>query len=223
VNDTDIAGTMLTLREGTAEHHRRAEQHPFQQQLVRGALPRELYVRWLGQMLQVHAALEGHLDRFVARHPQFKSVFNDERRKTAALHRDLAYFGSDAPQAPLPAARGLMDRMDRLAAAQPVALLGILYVLEGSTNGSKFIARRVRPAYELPATGEGSAYLDPYGDLQPARWQEWKAAMDAQGLSAAEVEPLTLAAQETFDAVHDLGGELLVPTAWPAATGSTGQ
>ena len=79
--------------------------------------------------------------------------------------------------------------MDRLASEQPMALLGILYVLEGSTNGSKFIARKVRPAYELPATGEGSAYLDPYGDVQPARWQEFKAAMDALNLPAADVAP----------------------------------
>ena len=209
MNTADSAGTMLTLRESTAEHHRRAEQHPFQQQMVRGTLPRALYVRWIGQMLQMHAALEAHLDRLVIRHPQFTSVFNDERRKVSALRADLAFFGAAADHAPLPAAREFLDEMDRLAAHQPLALLGILYVLEGSTNGSKFIARRVRPAYELPATGEGSAYLDPYGDLQPVRWQEWKAAMDALGLPAADVESLTLAAQQTFDAVRQLGAELL--------------
>ena len=110
--------------------------------------------------------------------------------------------------------------MDRLASEQPMALLGILYVLEGSTNGSKFIARKVRPAYELPATGEGAAYLDPYGDVQPARWQEFKAAMDALNLPAADVAPMVVAAQETFDSIRELGAELLVS---PAATGSTGR
>lgn len=209
MNAADTAGTMLTLRESTASHHRRAEQHPFQRQMVQGALPRELYVQWLGQMHLVHAALEAHLDRLVARHPEFKPIFNDERRKVAALRRDIAYFGAPQNSAALPAAREFMDRMDRLAVAAPTALLGVLYVLEGSTNGSKFIARRVRPAYDLPATGEGSAYLDPYGDLQPVRWQEWKAAMDALGLPEAEVAQLTLAAQQTFDAVRELGAELL--------------
>lgn len=209
MNTADGAGTMLTLRESTAEHHRRAEQHPFQQQMVRGTLPRAMYVRWLGQMLQLHSALEAHLDRLVARHPQLKSVFNDERRKASALRADLAFFGGAADQAPLPAARAFLNELDRLAAHQPLALLGVLYVLEGSTNGSKYIARRVRPAYQLPATGEGSAYLDPYGDLQPVRWQEWKAAVDALVLPAADVHLLTLAAQQTFDAVRQLGAELL--------------
>jgi heme oxygenase len=200
---------MLILRESTAGHHRRAEQHPFQQQMVRGTLPRVRYIHWLAQMLHIHTALESHLDQLVTRNLQLKAVFDDGRRRVDALRRDLSYFGAPADPPPLPAARSLMARMDQLATDHPLALLGILYVLEGSTNGSKFIARRARPTYELPATGEGAAYLDPYGNLQPARWQDFKAAMDALDLSAAEVAHLTLAAQETFDAIRELGAELL--------------
>jgi heme oxygenase len=209
----ESAGTMLALRESTATHHRRAEQHEFQQQLVRGTLPRPLYLRWLAQMLHIHAALEGHLDRLVTRNPQLKSVYDDGRGKVAPLQKDLAFLGAAADQPALPAALGLMTRMDALATSHPMALLGVLYVLEGSTNGSKFIARRVRPAYELPASGEGSAYLDPYGDLQPARWQEFKAAMDALNLPADDVHANILAAQQTFDAIRELGAELLEPAA----------
>ena len=204
---------MLTLRESTASHHRLAEQHEFQQQFVRGTLPRPLYLRWLGQMLHIHVALEAHLDRLVARNPQLKSVFDDGRRRVAPLEKDLVFLGSTMDQPALPVARAMMARMEILATAQPLALLGILYVLEGSTNGSKFIARKVRPAYELPATGEGSAYLDPYGDVQPVRWQEFKAAMDALRLPAAEVEPIVLAAQQTFDSIRELGAELLATRA----------
>ncbi len=218
--NTETAGTMLTLRESTASHHRRAEQHEFQQQFVRGTLPRPLYLHWLAQLLHIHAALEAHLDRLVTRNPQLKTVFDDGRRKVGPLRKDLAYLGASADEPALPAALALVARMDRLASEQPMALLGILYVLEGSTNGSKFIARKVRPAYELPATGEGAAYLDPYGDVQPARWQEFKAAVDALNLPATDVAPMVVAAQETFDSIRELGAELLVS---PAATGSTGR
>jgi heme oxygenase len=214
--NTDAAGTMLTLRESTASHHRRAEQHEFQQQFVRGTLPRPLYLGWLEQLLHVHSALEGHLDRLVARNPRLKSVFDDGRRKVAPLRKDLAFLGSTAHQPALPAARAMVERMEQLATEQPMALLGILYVLEGSTNGSKFIARKVRPAYELPPTGEGSAYLDPYGDMQPARWQEFKAAVDALELPGAEVEQMVLAAQWTFDSIRELGAELLATSATAA-------
>ncbi len=207
--NTDSSGTMLTLREGTASHHRRAEQHEFQQQFVRGTLPRALYLSWLGQMLHVHATLEAHLDRLVARNPQFKTLFDDTRRKVGPLRNDLAYLGAGTDAPTLPAARAMMAWMDALADSRPASLLGVFYVLEGSTNGSKFIARKVRPAYELPASGEGSAYLDPYGDLQPARWQEFKAAMDALNLPASDVDPIVAAAQQTFDMVRELGAELL--------------
>jgi heme oxygenase len=210
---TNTSGTMLTLRESTAGHHRRAEQHEFQQQFVRGTLPRALYVRWLGQMLHVHAALEAHLDRLVARNLQLKSVFDDSRRKADPLRKDLAFLGAATDQPALPTALAMMAWMDTLAETHPLAVLGVLYVLEGSTNGSKFIARKVRPAYELPANGEGSAYLDPYGDVQPVRWQEFKTAMDALNLPASDVEPIVAAAQQTFDSIRELGAELLASQA----------
>ncbi len=204
---------MLTLREATASHHRRAEQHEFQQRFVRGTLPRALYVGWLGQLIHVHSALESHLERLVAGHPRLASVFEDSRRKVAPLQRDLAYLGAAPGQPPLPAARAMIDWMDTLAASEPLALLGVFYVLEGSTNGSKFIARKVRPAYDLPSSGEGSAYLDPYGEAQPARWREFKTAMDALNLPARDVEPIVAAAQHTFDAIRELGAELLATEA----------
>jgi len=204
---------MLTLREATATHHRRAEQHEFQREFVRGTLPRGLYLRWLGQLLHIHAALESHLDRLVAGHPQFRAVFDDTRRKVDPLRKDLAFLGAAGDQPALPATSAMVAWMDALAETQPLALLGVLYVLEGSTNGSKFIARKVRPAYGLPADGGGTAYLDPYGDAQPTRWQEFKAAMDALQLPANEVEPIVTAAQHTFDSIRELGAQILATNA----------
>jgi heme oxygenase len=204
---------MLTLRESTASHHRRAEQHEFQREFVRGTLPRELYVRWLGQLLQIHTALEAHLDRLVARQPAFQAVFDDTRRKVDPLRKDLAFLEAAADRPALPAAGAMIAWMASLAETRLLALLGVFYVLEGSTNGSKFIARKVRPAYGLPADGSGTAYLDPYGDAQPARWQEFKAAMDALPLPAGELAPIVEAAQHTFDSIRELGAELLATNA----------
>jgi heme oxygenase len=210
---------MLALRNETADHHRRAEQHEFQQQMVRGTLPEPLYIRWLGQMLLVHSALEAHLDRLVTRDPVLGAVFDASRHKAPALRADLRHFKTGEDTTPLPAAKRLIELFDRLSRERPRALLGALYVLEGSTNGSKFIARRVRPAYGLPATGPGSAYLDPYGDLQPVRWQEFKAAMDALDLPADDVAQMTIAAQQTFDAIRELGADLLSVPATAAQPG----
>ncbi len=206
---TPVPGIMATLKAATAEQHRRAERHEFQQMMVRGTLPREVYADWLGQMLHIHRGLEDHLDRLVESHPRVASVFDDDRRKVPFLLDDLAFYQSDGEGEALPAARRFLALLDTLAATTPLALLGVLYVLEGSTNGARFIARRIREAYDLPPDG-GAAFVDPYGEAQPSRWKEFKEAMERLDLSGAETRSVTAAAQETFNAVEALGGDLFV-------------
>lgn len=175
--------------------------------MVRGTLPREAYADWLGQMLHLHRGLEDHLDRLVESHPQAASVFDDDRRKVPFLLDDLAFYQSDGTSEPLPATRRFVALLDTLAATTPLALLGVLYVLEGSTNGARFIARRIREAYELPPEG-GAAFVDPYGEAQPSQWKAFKEAMEQLDLSEADTQVVTVAAQETFNAVEALGSDL---------------
>ncbi|TFG51768.1 MAG: biliverdin-producing heme oxygenase [Gemmatimonadales bacterium] len=200
---------MATLKTATAEHHHRAEKHEFQQMMVRGALSREAYAEWLGQMLLVHRGLEDHLARLVASHPAVGAVCDDNRRKVPFLLDDLAFYQAQADTEPVPATSQFLKDLDSVAASNPLALLGALYVLEGSTNGARFIARRLRTAYDLPADGGGAAYVDPYGDGQPRRWQEFKDEMEKLALTETDVRLITKAAQDTFDAIGAVGGDLL--------------
>ena len=206
------SGVMTTLKTATAEHHHRAEKHEFQQMMVRGALSREAYAEWLGQMLQVHRGLEEHLAKLVASYPAVGAVFDDDRRKVPFLLADLAFYQARADAEPVPATSRFLAYLDTLAADSPLALLGVFYVLEGSTNGARFIARRLRTAYDLPADGGGAAYVDPYGDAQPRRWQEFKDEMEQLALGEADIRIITRAAQETFDAIGAVGGDLLAHT-----------
>jgi len=203
------SGTMLTLRKETAEQHRLAEQQEFQQQMVRGTLPRSDYIRWLGQMLHLHAFLEPQLENLIASQPVLAGLFEEDRRKVPALRRDLAHFGSLAEEPPLPATSALIEEIRRLAALRPLALLGVYYVLEGSTNGSRYIARKIRPAYGLAPGQDGAAFLEPYGEDQPARWAAFKAEMERVPLDAEELRELVAAARMTFDAIRRMGAALV--------------
>jgi heme oxygenase len=205
---TPSDGIMATLKAATAEQHRQAERHEFQQRMVRGSLPREAYAEWLSQMLLIHRALEAHLDRLVEAQPPVASVFDDDRRKVPFLLDDLAFYGAQADGEALPATQRFLSLLARLAETTPLALLGALYVLEGSTNGARFIARRIREAYQLPADA-GAAFVDPYGDAQPKLWRAFKEAMEQLNLSEADTHSITVAAQETFEAVEAVGGDLL--------------
>jgi heme oxygenase len=202
-----IVSAAVALREHTADDHHRAERSDFQRRFVSGRLPRAGYTAWLEQMWWVYRALAAHFagDGVPAPHA---ALFADARDRTPDLAADLAFLGS-APGATraVPATDAFLARIAQWAAVDPPALLGVLYVLEGSTNGSRYIANAVRKAYGLDG-GSGTAFLDPYGEAQPARWKAFKRELDA-AVSAHEVPSLIAAARETFNAVGAMGAELV--------------
>ncbi len=205
-----IATIMERLKGATEDLHRMAEGRDLQRLLVRGTLPRPLYEAYLAQMHLVHAALEDRIREVAAKHPAFV-VLRDYHWRQGQLRADLEFLGGKvAPIEPRPAARALIEHIDREAADCPVALLGMLYVLEGSTNGSKFIARSIGKAYGLSA-GPGLSYLDPHGDLQRDRWLTFKQDMNAVDLSENEKTRIVAAAKVTFQAIADLSDELMEP------------
>jgi len=192
------------LKAGTAEDHHRTEKGDFQRRFASGRLSLELYVAWLEQMLHVYRVLEARLAS-LRTDERFSGFLDEELWRTPQLERDLRHFGRPAGQAPaLPATEALGRRFEEWA-GRP-ALVGGLYVLEGSTNGSRFNARVLRKAYRL-ADGDGTAFLDPYGERQPEKWRAFKAALDT--LPEADVPALVTAARATFVAIQEIGAELL--------------
>ncbi len=203
---------MNRLKSATADLHRNAESSPLQSQLVKGLLPRDGYVSFLRQMYRVHAVLERAIRDHSAEHPGFAAVLRDYHLREPQLREDLVFLGAD-PDAitPASATTAMITDIERAADQQPVALLGMLYVMEGSTNGSKFIAAAIRQAYGL--AGPGTAYLDPHGDLQKERWQAFKRDMDGVGFDEDESLAIINAAMAVFRCLIDLSEELYQPVA----------
>jgi len=189
---------MTRLKEETWGLHTRAEKHPLQASIVRGQLPRAQYAEHLGQMLLVHRALEKHLARLVEMDERVGSVVRSEQFQEPYLLDDLSHFGGSTEPDPLPATLALIDKFHSEASARPLFLLGAHYVLEGSNNGNRFIAKAVRPAYGLEP-GKGDRYLDPYGDEQPAKWGAFKAAMEAAEFSGEDQQTILDGANAMFE------------------------
>lgn len=204
---TETAGgtVMDRLREGTADLHRGAEGSGFQQRMVAGTLSREDYARWLVQMLHVHRALEAPLRTHLGE-PDFVAV-REEQLQEPYLLEDLAALGVE-PDAwpPLPAVAAFVADAAARAQESPLDLLGWHYVLEGSNNGNRFIARRLLPALGLVAGG--GRYLDPYGAEQPVKWAAFKQAMVDREFSAEQSDVLLAAARRMFAVVGELSGQL---------------
>jgi heme oxygenase len=198
------------LRAATATAHTRAERSSFQRALISGRLPLERYVAFLHAMRDVWQALEEVASRVPAGATR-ATLLAPQRFRRREIDRDLAHLRGVVPTAVAPASNAAADafvaRIHALAAVDPLALLGVFYVLEGSTNSGRYIARAMQRAYGL-VDDQGVAFQDPYGDAQPERWAEWKAALD-RTVSISNVPALVDVAAETFDAVGQIGDSVL--------------
>lgn len=200
---------MERLRAETLAEHKAAESHPLQRALAQGTLPRALYVRHLAQLRHVHAALDAALQSLAPVHTGIGTVLRPEHLQTSYLDDDLAYLGATtADRAVVPATVRLVEAITRMAETDPLAILGCHYVLEGSNNGSKFLARVVQRAYNLPP-GRGTRYMDPYGDRQKEVWSQFKLDMNTIGFSTEQADALVAAAKVMFKAMADMGDDLL--------------
>lgn len=221
MNSTGV-GVMARLKQSTREYHEVAENHAFQKALAGGTLPREAYVRYLGQMLLVHSTLEQRLRRHES-DPAWAAVVRHDRFKEPNLRHDLSYFGvNPAEVPPVPATNRLVADLRSLGDDAAGRLLGYFYVLEGSTNGSRFIAKRLRQCYGLTGN-DGVSYLDPYGDAQRQNWEEFRRNMDAVEFEESQIAQLLDGAREMFGAITAISSDLLTyhptnPSAQPSAS-----
>jgi heme oxygenase len=207
--DPAPATTSDRIRQTTLPYHKRAEHADFQQRLVSGKHGPVQYGAWLGQMLLIHRALEQLEDGGVRGEGAMSWPIERSHFKTAELEADLATVGADpAAVTALPATHAFIAQCRAWAAdpAQAWRLLGAWYVLEGATNGGRYIARNVRRGAGIEGAA-GTRYLDPYGETQPQRWQEFKDALNAS-VPAAMVPRVVEAACDTYDAVTAMGAEL---------------
>jgi heme oxygenase len=207
-------GIMDHLRDATRGLHKEAESRPLQRAMARGTLPRASYVMYLAQLRHLHAALEAALeaalDRPGASRAGLSELFTDDRRRVPDLDRDLASFDVDpADVPPLAPTQQFIERIGALLDEDPLALLGPLYVLEGSTNGGRFLARVLERSLRLDG-GTGLSYMDPYGDRQPEMWSSFKQLADAVPLTPAQVDAVTESAGRTFTAIAEIS-DAIVP------------
>jgi len=193
-----------TLREKTKDAHTRAEKHPMQARLVKGEATSAQYAAWLGQMLHLWRALDAAVAKLAARDPRVAAMVKPYHRHAGRVEADLKHLGfAPGDSSPVPAASRFAGWAGVAAANSDPAVIGAWYVLEGSANGGRFIARAVSRALNLPGP-EGLTALDPHGERQREYWQAWRAALDAQPFTPGEREAIIAAADDTFGAVWDL-------------------
>jgi heme oxygenase len=131
--------------------------------------------------LQVHAAAVLPIESWLDYHAAAVVADWPERRRRQSLVVDLAHLGGNA--------RAAADCVPFVSVAEPAAIAGVLYVMEGSRLGGRLIARSLPP--DLPQT-----YLNPPGE-SPS-WPALLARLEEILTDAGKVETAIRAALATF-------------------------
>lgn len=199
---------MARLRDATADLHRHAESRPLQRQMFEGTIARDAFAAYLGQLYLIHSRLESALERAGTRDESLAAIERPERRHAGRLVDDLEHFGV-APDSVVPTTgtERFLAHLEELEGEKPIALLGPFYVLEGSTNGSRVLAKVLARVWRS-ADGRGLSYLDPYGEEQRSRWAAFKREVDALDLGETEQGAVIDAARGAFRAIADISDEV---------------
>ena len=192
-----------SLRTSTRELHSRIEATPFAKALLSKTLNLDAYVGYIRVMAVIHAALEVRLD--ACAHPLVSTVRTEALRRLPELLEDNEIFRwrliPDAPKAVQAALRAASHIMF-LSKENPMAMLGCLYVLGGSTKGAVVLAPLVAQALHL-SPGRGLSYLTRHGGQGPAEWNRTAEILDAVVNDPGQIESIVEAAQVVFQCIYE--------------------
>ncbi len=176
------ANLLRRLKDTTARVHRRVEERV---NVFSAGFDLPRYIGLLRHFYGFWEPIEANLKRL----PELRNpaLALDERLKAHLLEMDLRRFHVDPT---------LVDRCPQLPQLHTSSQgLGCMYVLEGSTLGSKFIARRLAEHLSIDS-GSGAAFFNAYGEETGARWAQFRDILTSHTDSSND--ELVCSAVETF-------------------------
>jgi heme oxygenase len=151
---------------------------------------REEYIEYLQRFLAFQDEAESVLDVALTTETVPDWYF---RRRAHLARTDLETLG--APERHFPHSSG---RLPSITCAEDV--LGIVYVLEGSTLGGAYLLKQLAPL-GITAT-HGGSYLASYGSDRGKMWQRFLFTLEGAHLREARAESIASAAIATFAAAR---------------------
>lgn len=162
-NMTNNSDFLKRLKEETDQVHKNAHELDFFKALISKKLPLKSYTGQLRVLSIIFATLEAEL---VKKLPQFE-IFqkNGYKDKLPYLLDDLQFLTDEIDEVIKPSVQKALMMADDiiiLSQTNPIALLGYLYVLEGSLMGGNVVKDLITKQYDLKDE-RGSSYFGCYG------------------------------------------------------------
>lgn len=160
---------MLSLREKlkvyTQGFHNQLEKSVVGKQLAQGTVSKENYLSYLQSLYTIHRTIETVADQFL----QFYTLGLDLslHKRAPLLHKDITLLGGECPM--------FLSSFFEDKFSLPLSfekLVGMLYVLEGSTMGGQYLAKSL--AHIKDTNGISCThYFQSYGLQTQRRWGEY--------------------------------------------------
>jgi heme oxygenase len=194
------------IRQAIAPAHVAVEQTPFAQGMVSGRIARHEYTAGLQQIGYLHEAMESALAEAHGTSASVAKVYDPARMaRLPVIERDLAALEADTTAMAHDVVSQLASEFTRWATTQPHALIGALYVMEGSRMGSMVLARSLTKALLVePRPGTGLDYHIDGIATRPTDWKAFRGALADMPFSEAEQAEIVSAATTTMDALVTL-------------------
>lgn len=196
------------LKEAISDNHTRMESLPFFIALTKGELPFESYVGNLRTMAVILGTLEHELSHVTLE--EVRRLCLSRPSRLIHLRRDLSMIDPLFIADILPAnqqAQKIAEWIRRYRIEQPSNLLGILYVLEGSTLGNAMHLPDVIKTFGPQISGTACFYAG-YGDKTAENWKMLLSAMNSLQLNQEGRERIIQVAKEFFDQLEVLFASL---------------
>lgn len=171
------------LKEQTSAAHHALEKKLISK--IKAVQNHDDYVKLLALMYGFYAAIEERINQYP--NEQHAAITNG-RRKASLILSDIRHFTSQP-------SLSLCEKLPALDSYEK--LLGVMYVLEGSTLGGQIIARLLKT--QLNSTSDdGFSFFLGYGKETLAMWESFKASL-LDDFTADEKEQVIRSAEDTFN------------------------
>jgi heme oxygenase len=160
-----IEQIQVCLRDSTRASHRAIDHHPLLAPLVKPTLTLDHYKYVLTVMNWMHLHLSERLAEAMLKYIPTSQFFPSDRLNWLA--KDLEWLDMDMTPAPKCIMAGFKPDF-----ASAEALVGALYVIEGSTLGGQFIAQQLANSIQV-YPGKGASFFHGHGADTGSRWNDF--------------------------------------------------
>jgi len=192
------------LKQETQPLHARLEKLPFITALSNGTLPLASYVNQLRAFATAFGTLEHETTTILE--PSVHAVFGAGESRFSHLLRDLCCFGDKMIPEIIEVKRhadAMAARIRLLGVEDPIALMGYVYVLQGTVLGNRVHLPDITRTFNID-TSSGAAFYAGYGTRTDEYWAILSSLMNSFDSGEEVTERILAMALEAFDFMEDI-------------------